>query len=172
MPRGVPQLEVTYDVDANGILTVTAQEKSTGKSNKLTIQTSGSTALSKEEIEKMVEEAEKFKAEDEAIMKKVEAKNKLEGAVYGMKQALGEDKLKEKIPADEMTKLNEFVEETLKWMESEHDQAEYEEKLAELNKTFQPMKYMTPEGGMPTEGGMPPMPEQTETKQPRVEEVD
>jgi heat shock protein 1/8 len=170
MPRGVPQLEVTYDVDANGILTVTAQEKSTGKSNKLTIQTSGSTALSKEEIEKMVQEAEQFKAEDEAIMKKVEAKNKLEGAVYGMKQALGEDKLKEKIPADEMTTLNTFVEETLKWMEAEHDQAEYEEKLAELNKVFNPMKYVTPEGGMPE--GMPPMPEQTENPGVKVEEVD
>jgi L1 cell adhesion molecule like protein len=168
MPRGVPQLEITYDVDANGILTVTAQEKSTGKSNKLTIQTSGSTALSKAEIEKMVEEAEKFKAEDEAIMKKVEAKNKLEGMVYGMKQSLDEEKLKEKIPADEMTKLKEWVEETLKWMETDHLVEEYEEKQQELNKVFNPMKYMTPEGGMP------PMAQPTgETEQgPKIEEVD
>ena len=166
MPRGVPQLEVTYDVDANGILTVTAQEKSTGKSNKLTIQTSGSTALSKDEIEKMVQEAEKFKAEDEAIMKKVEAKNKLEGAVYGMKQALGEEKLKEKIPADEMTKLNTFVEDTIKWIEDDHLQEEYEEKLAELNKVFNPMKYVTPEG-------VPPMPgQEPESSGPKVQEVD
>ena len=166
MPRGVPQLEVTYDVDANGILTVSAQEKSTGKSNKMTIQTSGSTALSKEDIEKMVQEAEKFKAQDEAIMKKVEAKNKLEGAVYGMKQALGEEKLKEKIPADEMTKLNTFVEETLKWMEDDHLQEEYEEKLTELNQTFQPMKYMAPEG-------VPPMPgQEPDSSGPAVQEVD
>jgi L1 cell adhesion molecule like protein len=167
MPRGVPQLEVTYDVDANGILTVTAQEKSTGKSNKLTIQTSGSTALSKAEIEKMVEEAEKFKAEDEAVMKKVEAKNKLESMVYGMKQSLGEEKLKEKIPADEMTKLNEWVEETLKWMESDHLTEEYEEKQQELNKVFNPMKYMQPSGA--PDGEQPP----AETEQgPKIEEVD
>jgi len=176
MPRGVPQLEVVYDVDANGILTVSAQEKSTGKSQKLTIQTSGSTALSKEDIEKMVAEAEKYKADDEAIMKKVEAKNKLEGAVYGMKASLVEEKIKSKIPEDEMTKFQTFVEETLKWIESEHECEEYEAKLKELNDIFQPMKYMAPEG-MP--GGMPGgMPEDTaamggESSQgPSIEEVD
>ena len=159
MPRGVPQLEVTYDVDANGILTVTAQEKSTGKEKKLTIQTSGTTALSKEEIEKMVAEAEQFKADDEAVMKKVEAKNKLESMVYGMKQSLGEEKLKAKIPEDEMTKLNQFVEDTLKWMDSEHTVEEYEGKQKELNEVFNPMKYMSPEEmseAAQKMGGMPP----------------
>jgi len=162
MPRGVPQLEVTYDVDANGILTVTAQEKSTGKEKKLTIQTSGSTSLSKADIEKMVKEAEQFKAEDEALVKKVEAKNKLESMVYGMKQSLGEEKLKTKIPEDEMTKLNTFVEETLKWLEEDHSVEEFEGKQKELNEVFNPMKYMSPEEmaeaakGM---GGMPGMPE-------------
>jgi len=169
MPRGVPQLEVVYDVDANGILTVSAQEKSTGKSQKLTIQTSGSTALSKEDIEKMVAEAEKYKADDEAIMKKVEAKNKLESAVYGMKASLVEEKIKSKIPEDEMTKFQTFVEETLKWIESEHECEEYEAKLKELNDIFQPMKYMAPEG-MP-EGMDMPVPEEMPTG-PKIEEVD
>jgi L1 cell adhesion molecule like protein len=179
MPRGVPQLEVTYDVDANGILTVSAQEKSTGKSQKLTIQTSGSTALSKADIDKMVEESEKYKAEDEAIMKKVEAKNKLEGAVYGMKSSLDEEKLKAKIPEDEMVTLKQFVEDTLKWMESEHECEEYEGKLKELNDKFNPMKYMSPEdmaagmGGMPPGMQMPGMEEMQGTAPgPKIEEVD
>jgi L1 cell adhesion molecule like protein len=155
MPRGVPQLEITYDVDANGIFTVSASENSTGKSQKLTIQTSGNN-LSKEQIEKMVAESEKFKDEDEKFRNKVEAKNKLEGAVYGMKSSLGEDKLKEKIPEDEMPKLNEFVTETLKWMEDDtHTQEEYEAKLKELNDTFQPMKYMHQEGSVPPNVQMP-----------------
>ena len=164
MPRGVPQLEVTYDIDANGILTVTAAEKSTGKTQKLTIQTSGNN-LTKEQIQKMVDESEKYKAEDELVMKKIEAKNKLEGSVYGMKSSLGEEKLKTAIPADEMTKLNQFVEDTLKWMEDSHETEEYETKLKELNEVFNPMKYMSPEdmakmgaaGGMPDMSGMPGM---------------
>jgi len=162
MPRGVPQLEVTYDIDANGILTVTALEKSTSKSQKLTIQTSGN-ALTKEQIDKMVEEAEKFKEEDELFRKKIEAKNKLEGMVYGMKSALDEEKLKTSIPEDEMTKLKQFVEDTFKWMESEHTTEEYESKQKELNEVFNPMKYASQ--GAPQ--GVP-----TDVPGPKVEEVD
>jgi heat shock 70kDa protein 1/2/6/8 len=176
MPRGVPQIEVTYDVDANGILTVSANEKSTGKSQKLTIQTSGNN-LTKEQIDKMVSESEKYADEDEKFRNKIEAKNKLEGAVYGMKSSLGEDKLKEKIPVDEMPKLNDFVTETLKWMEDDtHTQEEYEAKLKELNDIFQPMKYMQSEGGMPPGMQMPegmnmPPPE-TPSSGVKIEEVD
>ena len=165
MPRGRPELEITYDIDANGILTVSAMEKSTGKSQKLTIQTSGN-ALSKEEVEKMVAESEKFKEEDEKFRNKIEAKNKLEGMVYGMKTTLTEEKLKAAIPENEMTKLNEFVSNTLKYLEEDHTQEEYEEKQKELNEVFQPMKYMKPEEaseGVPQEMPMP---------QPKVEEVD
>jgi L1 cell adhesion molecule like protein len=166
MPRGRPELEITYDIDANGILTVSAMEKSTGKSQKLTIQTSGN-ALSKEEVEKMVAESERFKEEDEKFRNKIEAKNKLEGMVYGMKTTLTEDKLKAAVPEDEMTKFNAFVEDTLKWMEDEHTQEEYEGKQKELNEVFQPMKYMKPEEvisqGIPE--GMP-------TREPKIEEVD
>jgi len=183
MPRGVPQLEITYDVDANGILTVSASEKSTGKSQKLTIQTNGNN-LTKEQIEKMVAESDKYKEEDEKFRNKIEAKNKLEGAVYGMKSSLAEEKLKEKIPEDEMPKLNEFVTETLKYLEEEHSQEEYEAKLKELNELFQPMKYMQPEGGMPAGMQMPAdfkMPEGMQMPEgmgmpsstgPKIEEVD
>ena len=165
MPRGRPELEITYDIDANGILTVSAMEKSTGKSQKLTIQTSGN-ALSKEEVEKMVAESERFKEEDEKFRNKVEAKNKLEGMVYGMKTTLTEEKLKAAMPVDEMTKMNEFVTETLKYLDEDHTQEEYEAKQKELNEVFQPMKYMRPDGanvGVPEEMPMP---------QPKVEEVD
>jgi len=190
MPRGQPQLEVTYDIDANGILTVTAAEKSTGKSQKLTIQTSGN-SLTKEQIEQMVKDSEKYKAEDELIMKKIEAKNKLESSVYGMKSSLDEEKLKAKIPEDEMVTLKQFVEDTLKWMEDEHTAEEFEEKLKELNSTFQPMKYMSDEEkaeAMKGMGGMPPgfkmpegmqMPEGMDIPEgmaqapgPKIEEVD
>ena len=104
--------------------------------------------------------------EDEKFRNKVEAKNKLEGMVYGMKTTLTEEKLKAAMPEDEMTKMNEFVTETLKYLEEDHTQEEYEAKQKELNEVFQPMKYMKPEGA---NGGVPgemPMP------QPKVEEVD
>lgn len=94
MPRGVPQIEITYDVDANGILNVNAVEKSTGKSNKITI-TNEKGRLSKEEIEKLLQEAEKYKAEDEAIKKRVEARNGLEAYLANIKNSLNEEKLKD-----------------------------------------------------------------------------
>ena len=80
-PRGVPQIEVSFDIDENGILNVTAQDKSTQKKNNITI-TNNKGRLSKEEIERLVKEAEKYKDEDEAIRKKVDAKNTLEGYCF------------------------------------------------------------------------------------------
>jgi len=80
-PRGTPQIEVTFDIDANGIMNVAACDKATGKQNKITI-TNDKGRLSKEEIEKMVADAETFKAEDELIAKKVEAKNGFENYCF------------------------------------------------------------------------------------------
>jgi len=80
-PRGTPQIEVTFDIDANGIMNVSAADKGTGKSNKITI-TNDKGRLSKEEIEKMVADAETFKAEDELVAKKVEAKNGFENYCF------------------------------------------------------------------------------------------
>merc|ERR1711908_259830 len=92
-PRGVPQIEVTFDIDANGILNVSAQDKATGKQNKITI-TNDQGRLTKEEIEKMVQDAEKFKAEDEATKNKVEARNGLESYCFQMRNTLNEEKIK------------------------------------------------------------------------------
>merc|ERR1719218_504462 len=98
--RGVPQIEVTFDIDANGILNVSAVDKVTGKQNKITI-TNDKGRLSKEEIEKMVNDAEKFKAEDEAVKAKIEARNGFENYCFQMKNTLQEEKLKDIFTDDE-----------------------------------------------------------------------
>merc|ERR1712113_354718 len=100
-PRGVPQIEVTFDVDANGILNVSAADKSSGKSQKITI-TNDKGRLSKEEIEKMVNDAEKFKAEDDQQKERIAAKNGLESYCFNMKSTVEDDKLKGKISESDL----------------------------------------------------------------------
>ena len=130
MPRGVPQIEVTFDVDANGILNVSAAEKSTGKSNKITI-TNDKGRLSREEVERLVEEAAKHEAEDKAKFEKVEAKNKLEGYLYGVRNTFNEkkDSLGQNGPAAVAA-----VEDAMKWLESNTDEEKetYESKQKEV----------------------------------------
>ena len=116
-PRGVPQIEVTFDIDANGILNVSAVDKSTGKQNKITI-TNDKGRLSKEEIEKMVNDAEKYKAEDEAQRDRIQAKNSLEGYAYQMKSTVEDDKLKDKISDEDKTKIIDKCKETLDWIDA------------------------------------------------------
>ena len=99
-PRGVPQIEVTFDIDANGILNVSAADKSTGKENKITI-TNDKGRLSKEEIERMVNDAEKYKHEDEKQKSRITAKNSLESYAFHMKSTVEDEKLKDKISADD-----------------------------------------------------------------------
>lgn len=99
-PRGVPQIEVSFDIDENGIMNVHAADKASGKSNKITI-TNNKGRLSKEDIERMVNEAEKYKSEDEAIRKKVEAKNGLENYIYSVKNTLKDEKFKDKFTEEE-----------------------------------------------------------------------
>merc|ERR1719507_2520922 len=103
-PRGVPQIEVTYDIDANGILNVNASDKSTGKSNQITI-TNEKGRLSQAEIDRMVQEAEKFRAEDEQNKQKIEAKNGLENYCFQMRNTLSDDKLKDKFEAGDKEKI-------------------------------------------------------------------
>merc|ERR1719343_1463113 len=124
-PRGVPQIEVAFDLDSNGILNVSASDKTTGKSNKITI-TNEKGRLSKDDIERMVKEAEQYQQEDEAQRKTVEAKNELERYAYSVRNSLSNEELKSKISEDDKTKMTEAIDETLKWME-EHPAASAEE---------------------------------------------
>merc|ERR1712002_991854 len=103
-PRGVPQIEVTFDIDANGILNVSAVDKSTNKQNKITI-TNDQGRLSKEEIERMVNDADKFKADDEKQKERISAKNGLESYCFNMKSTLDDEKLKDKISGGDRTTI-------------------------------------------------------------------
>ena len=157
MPRGQAQIEVTFDLDVNGILNVNAIEKSTGKNNKITI-TNDKGRLSKEEIERLVKEAEKFKDEDEKVRQKVEAKNQLEQLCYQYRQTLEEEKLKAVFTEDEKTQISTKADEALKWS-NEHPAAskeEYDAKIKELEAVFNPimMRVYQATGGAP-QGGMP-----------------
>lgn len=116
-PRGVPQIEVTFDIDANGILNVHALDKATSKSNQITI-TNDKGRLSKEDIEKMVQEAERYKGEDEKNRARVEAKNGLESFCYNIKNTMNDEKLKDKIEQADKDTINQKIEETLKWLEA------------------------------------------------------
>jgi len=154
-PRGVPQIEVTFDLDANGIMNVSAVEKGTGKSNKIVI-TNDKGRLSKEDIERMLSEAEKYKAEDEAEAGRISAKNALESYAYSLKNTLSDSKVDEKLDADDKEKLKVEIEKTVAWLD-ESQQAtkeEYEEHQKELEGVANPimMKFYGAEGGA---GGMP-----------------
>merc|ERR1712165_524185 len=116
MPRGQPQIDVCFDIDANGILNVSAIEKSTGKENKITI-TNDKGRLSQDEIERMVQEAERYKAEDDAHKNRIEAKNGLENYCYSLKSSITSPEVEGKIPADDKKKLEDAIEDTLKWID-------------------------------------------------------
>ncbi|CAG9559518.1 unnamed protein product [Danaus chrysippus] len=155
-PRGVPQIEVTFDIDANGILNVSAVEKSTNKENKITI-TNDKGRLSKEEIERMVNDAEKYRNEDEKQKETIQAKNSLESYCFNMKSTMEDEKLKEKISdADKQTILDK-CNDTIKWLDSNQlaDKEEYEHKQKELEGICNPIitKMYQGAGGVP--GGMP-----------------
>jgi len=136
-PRGVPQIEVTFDIDANGILNVSAMDKSSGKENKITI-TNDKGRLSKDEIERMVSDAEKYKKEDETQRDRISAKNSLESYCFNMKTTVNDEKLADKIDADDKKKITETIEETLKWMEANQlaEKEEFEHKLKEVEKNM------------------------------------
>merc|ERR1711939_1266380 len=141
MPRGQPQIDVCFDIDANGILNVSATEKSTGKEQKITI-TNDKGRLSQDEIERMVQEAEKYKAEDDANKNRIEAKNGLENYCYSLKSSISSDEVKDKIPADDKAQLESAIEETTSWLDANQmaEKEEYEAKQKELEAVVNPRK--------------------------------
>merc|ERR1712121_302524 len=158
-PRGVPQIDVTFDVDANGIMNVSAVDKSTKKENKITI-TNDKGRLSKDDIERMVNEAEKFNDEDEKLKEKIQAKNGLESYAYNMKSSVEDDKVKDKISADDQKTVVDKCDEVLKWLEENMDASkeEYDAKQKEIEGVCNPIiTKLYQAGGMPEgmAGGMP-----------------
>jgi len=137
-PRNVPQIEVTFEIDVNGILRVSAEDKGTGNKEKITIKNDNN-RLSKEEIEKMVQNAEKFAAEDELTRQRVEARNDLEGYVYNLKNQINDkEKLGAKLNGTEKATLNKAVRETINWLDGnpeadKEDCSKQKEKLEEIS---------------------------------------
>jgi heat shock protein 1/8 len=181
MPRGQPQIEVTLDLDVNGILNVNATEKTTGKGNKITI-TNDKGRLSKEDIERLVKEAEKHKDEDEKFRQRVEAKNQLEQLCYQYKQTLNEEKLKPHFTEEERTQIEQKADEVLKWSNDNPagSKEEYDAKIKELEAIFNPimMRVYQATGAGGPQGGMPNMNfpgtggQQESTSQSNVDDVD
>jgi len=188
MPRGVPQIEVTFDIDANGILNVSAAEKSTGKSQKITI-TNDKGRLSREEVERMVEEAAAHEAEDKAKFAIVEARNGLESYLFNCRNSLKDEKVAAKLGEEAATALA-TVEEGIKWLEdhgAEDDAEIYKGKQKEYEDKVRPtmMKLYASgasDGANPVPGGVSLSPEDLEKMnaaagaepkvEPKIEEVD
>lgn len=140
-PRGVPQIEVTFEVDANGILNVRAEDKGTKKSEKITI-TNDKGRLSQEEIDRMVKEAEEFAEEDKKVKERIDARNNLETYVYNMKSTINEkDKLADKIDSDDKEKIEETLKEALDWLDENQsaEKEDFEEKLKEVEAVCNPV---------------------------------
>jgi len=156
MPRGVPQIDVTFDIDANGILNVSAAEKSTGKEQKITI-TNDKGRMSADEIERLVQEAERYKAEDEANKGRVEAKNSLENYAFQIRNSINDEKLAGKISEDDKSKITEAISSTTSWLDANQnaEKEEFEAKQKELEGICLPILQSLGGGGMP--GGMPDM---------------
>ena len=156
-PRGVPQIEITYDIDANGILTVSAKDKATGRENNLVIN--NKEKMTKEQIDELVRKAEEFKDEDNKIRERIEAKNHLEGYLYGLKSSIT-DEMKAKLSEDDLKTLDSIKEEGIKWIDEHQneDKETYENKLKEYTDKTQPImiklyQQAGGQGGAP--GGMP-----------------
>ena len=170
-PRGVPQLEVTYDIDANGILNVSACEKSSGKKEKIVI-TNDKGRLSKEQIESMIQDAERLKEEDEKNMKRIEAKNKLESYIYNWRSQLDNKEVSEKLGETEVETVRNCVKETQEWIDDNTSATteEFESKMKECETLINPIatKMYASMDNHSMPGGMP-----SDTKvDDNIEEVD
>jgi heat shock protein 1/8 len=188
MPRGVPQIDVTFDIDANGILNVSAVEKSTGKEQKITI-TNDKGRMSAEEIERLVQEAERYKSQDEANRARVEAKNALENYTFQVRNSINDEKLSGAISAEDKKKINDAITKTTSWLDSNQnaEKEEFEEKQKELEKIVMPILQNVSggaggaPGGFPGAGGFPggapgastsSGPAESHDDGPKIEEID
>ena len=153
-PRGVPQIEVTFEIDVNGILKVSAEDKGTGNKNNIVIQNDNN-RLSPEDIERMINDAEKFADEDKAVKEKVEAKNELESFTYNLKNQIGDkEKLGGKLSDDDKSTIETAVDEKIKWLDSNPDASvdEMKEQKKALEEIVNPIISKIYQGA----GGTPP----------------
>ena len=175
MPRGVPQIEISYDMDANGILTVSALEKSTGKSDEIKV-TNDKGRLSKEDIEKMVAEAEQFKEDDEKAKEIIDARNNFESLVYQFKSTLNDEKLSSVIDENLKTELTEIITENTKWLDNNQmaSKEEYETRSKELQNKMKILqeKMMPNMPNMPTDLPNTYSSDETTQGSPKVVDID
>jgi heat shock 70kDa protein 1/2/6/8 len=170
LPRGVPQIEISYDLDANGILNVSACEKSTGKSDSITV-TNDKGRLSKEDIEKMVADAERFKDDDIKAKQAIEARNNFENLVYQFKSTLNDEKTASRLDETLKEKLTSIIDENVKWLEQNHhaSKEEYEDKLKTFQEEMKPLQEKMMYGmGTETGTGVP----STASKEPDIADID
>ena len=156
-PRGVPQIEVAFEVDANGILQVSAEDKGTGKAEKITI-TAEKGRLSEEDIERMVQEAEQYAEEDKKVKDRIDARNGLESYLYNLKNTLEDDEkgMADNVSAEDKKELQDMVDEVLDWMDEnpEADKEDYDEKQKEVEQVANPiMRNFYAGGGAGGAGG-------------------
>lgn len=154
-PRGVPQIEVTFEIDVNGILRVTAEDKGTGNKNKITI-TNDQNRLTPEDIERMVTDAERFADEDKKLKERIDSRNELESYAYSLKNQIGDkEKLGGKLSDEDKETIEKAVEETIEWMESHQDSEteDFQAKKKSLEDVVQPIisKLYGSAGGPPPE---------------------
>ena len=140
MPRGIPQIEITYDVDADGILNVSACEKSSGKSETITV-TNDKSRLSQDEIKEMVDDADRYKEDDTKSRELVESKNTLETYIYQVKGSLNDPNIKEKLTSDDISSIEDNVKKSFDWMNgnTSSEKEDYDNKRAELENIFMPI---------------------------------
>ncbi|GLG97714.1 Heat shock 70 kDa protein cognate 3 [Gryllus bimaculatus] len=155
-PRGVPQIEVTFEIDANGILQVSAEDKGTGNREKIVI-TNDQNRLTPDDIERMIKDAEKFADDDKKLKEKVEARNELESYAYSLKNQLGDkEKLGSKVSDSDKTKMETAIDEKIKWLEEnpDADTEEYKKQKKDLEDVVQPIvtKLYQSAGGAPPPG--------------------
>jgi len=142
-PRGLPKIEVTFELDANGVLHVAAQDVASGTTSKITI-TNDQGRLTKEQVEQMVRDAEKYKAEDQSYASKIKAKNAFESAAYSLRNSLQEEKIRSKLSSDDVSLLQRAVTDATRWIDEHTADAgvtreEYDAKLQEMEKVCQPV---------------------------------
>lgn len=154
-PRGMPQIEVTFEIDANGILQVSAEDKGTGNREKIVI-TNDQNRLTPDDIERMIKDAEKFADDDKKLKERVEARNELESYAYSLKNQLADkEKLGAKVSEDDKVKMEEAIDAQIKWLDDNQDTdaEEYKKHKKELEDIVQPIIAKLYQGQGPTPGG-------------------